>query len=148
MNQQNAQKDIPPSCKSFNFKNVTSNWQAAVVKDFEMGIGVYTMSNLQSYRVKIPLLTFETWSKDRFGNALSPGAAAELAAEVVHKTAQTTVHHFKDKTGFTEYGVTRWFEDYLKKEFRSRTDGGTVTRGNPYKLTPKKFQTGSTNGCD
>jgi len=58
----NEAVDVPPSCKSFDFKEVTSvaNWQAACVKDFEMGVGVYTLSNLQSYRIKIPLLTFET----------------------------------------------------------------------------------------
>jgi len=72
-----------------------------------------------------------------------------LAAEIVHKTARATVHHFKDESGFTEYDVTRWFEDRLKEDFRRQTDGGTVRRGNPYNLTPRKFETArSTGGCN
>ncbi len=139
-----------PSCKSFDFKPVTSSgdWQAATVKDFEMGVGTLTKNNGQSYRIRIPLLTFETWAKDRFNNELSPGAAAELAAQAVQETAWATVRNFQDQWDFDEYDVTRWFEDELKKKFRSLTDGGRVTRGNPYNLSPKKFETGKMNGCD
>ncbi len=137
----------PPSCKSFDFKNVATDWQAAVISEFYMRVKVGTMSNYQHYEIKIPLLTFETWSKDRFNNTLSTGAAAELSAESIQKAAWDTVKHFQDKYDFSEYDVNRWFEDRLKQVFRERSDGGSVRRGNPYNLNSKKYETGKMGGC-
>ena len=77
----------PPSCKSFKFENVTTDWQAATISEFKMKVRVGTLTNYQRYSISIPLLTFETWSEDRFGNTLTSGAAAEIAAEAIQKAA-------------------------------------------------------------
>ena len=140
-------EEYAPSCKSFDFKNVATDWQAAVISDFYMRVKVGTMSNYQHYEIKIPLLTLETWSKDRFNNTLTSGAAAELSAESIQKAAWDTAKHFQDKYDFSEYDVNRWFEDRLKQVFRERSDGGSVRRGNPYNLNSKKYETGKMGGC-
>ncbi len=144
---ENLTKKYYPNCKSFKFQSVTSLWQAACIKDFEMGVGVYTLNNFQKYRIKIPLLTFETWVTDRFGNHTTAGLAAEISAKALDNTARATVHHFREQSDFTEYDVTKWFEKHLKEEFRKLSDGGRVQRGNPYQITPNKFETGKEN-CD
>jgi len=137
-----------PSCKSFDYQNVTNNWQASAISDFGMKVKVGTMTNYQRYTISIPLLTFETWSEDRFGNYMSPGTAAEISAQAIQKAAWDTVKHFQDKYGFTEYSLNNYFEKSLKQRFREMSDGGTVTRGNPYKLLPRKYETGSIGGCE
>ncbi|WP_034040588.1 hypothetical protein [Wocania ichthyoenteri] len=139
--------DIPPSCKSFKFEKVGDNWQASLVQGIQFGIATYTVNptNLTIYRIRdyinSPVL-FETWINDRFGNKVSSGTAAEIAANALNEAIKTTAHHFKDKHGFSETQIRLWFEDKLKSEFQQQTDGGRITfRNNRYNQTPTDYKT-------
>lgn len=100
------------------------------------------MTNYQRYAIDIPLLTFETWEKDRFNNTLFSGAAAELSAESIQEAVWATIRYFQEQYGFLEYDVNRWFEDRLKRVFRERSDGGSVRRGNPYNNDVNEYKNG------
>ncbi|MEA1784551.1 hypothetical protein U1E44_00465 [Arenibacter sp. GZD96] len=136
----------PPSCKSFKFESVGANWQSAAVKGVKFGVGtLLTNGNITIYRIEDyinqPIL-FETWKKDRFGNTISAGAAAEIFAEALKTAIKATAHNFKDKFGFSQTQVRLWFEDKLKQVFTDMSDGGRITfRNNRYNQTPTDYKT-------
>jgi hypothetical protein len=114
-----------PSCRSFHYRNTTSTWQEANVKDVRFRIVV-----LDPHYVRKPIdihfyqpINFGLPSNFHTGDNLSALSAAELTAFIMKYTMDEIVHLFGNKM-VTESFLRAEFRGRLISNFREFTGGG------------------------
>ncbi|HXJ99522.1 MAG TPA: hypothetical protein VNJ50_11780 [Gelidibacter sp.] len=136
------EKDIAPSCKSFNFINTSSNWQESAVKNIRFKIvvlsaqGVYVNFDV-SYTS--PIL-FGVLRNMIIGGNINNGLAAELSAKALAISMKEVVALYGN-TVATELQVRMYFEQRLKYNYPIITNGGRVQfNAMSYTVIPTEYK--------
>jgi hypothetical protein len=118
------------SCHSFNFQKISpsSNWQEAAVKNITFSIvlldPVHRTARTSRIQFAQPTL-FGMPTNLATGGDISPGLAAELAAEAVQMSMDETVDRYGRTTGI-ESVARNYFQSRLRVNYPMVSGGGRV----------------------
>jgi hypothetical protein len=141
------------SCESFNFNNITSNWQESAVVGIRFNIilslpGVTTLS-ITPINFPQPI-NFGLPSNYTVGGGLSADSAADLSALIVDRTIWEIVNTY-GRQNLTGPYIAMKFRERLIQNYRDYTAGGGRVQFNytgqnfPTPYQTKFFGNGSCN---
>ena len=131
---------IPPSCESFEYTNVNSNWQAAATKNIVALIGYYDAATGEFNTANIlfaqPIYFEAPKYSEANGGYISPGRAAELTSKAVFLAIRRAKAYFL-ATNASESQVRAKLWEYIRDEMANGTYivGGRASFTPPYGFT-------------
>ncbi|MEY8863149.1 hypothetical protein [Tenacibaculum singaporense] len=119
-----------PSCESFNFQRVTTNWQESAVRGIRMYVYIISPTDPSKVRYKFGLLysqpiLFGMPFNLQNGGYVSPSIAAEISADVLQVTMSQIAQKYGNKA-VSETNVDLAFRDLLKKNYNDYIPGGRI----------------------
>jgi len=108
---------VPPSCKSFNYRKTSSNWQEAGVKGIYFHIVLLSNKGIKhKYRASIPHLYFGAPLKDRKNRVFESGAVEYASARALNEAMSITARTFAN----TKAPQSR-VDDFFRKEVKNKS---------------------------
>ncbi|QCX00222.1 hypothetical protein FGM00_08905 [Aggregatimonas sangjinii] len=148
----NEEDILPPSCKSFDFKQDVDglNWQESAVKGiyFKVYLTYTTPPYLEySYTVRLnePVL-FGAPMEGRHGE-LPSGKLASASAHFLNEMMKKTVDKY-DRTRVNPSVVEAYFKDELRDEYNKYIVGGRVNTNYMGNLNPTTYRATTDGGFD
>ncbi|WP_411031667.1 hypothetical protein [Spongiimicrobium sp. 3-5] len=127
----NEIKDIPPSCKSFDFRSTGANWQESSVIGIRFNIFVLQIIGGVRVRKKHTILftqpvKFGLPRKFANGTTIPSGLAAEIGAKAINHAIDDVISKYHNIVVNSTSVLRSDFQSKLKKEFREFSNGGRV----------------------
>lgn len=150
----NVIKDIPPSCKSFNFKKTSSNWQQANVIGIHFDIYLLTEHTpYVQYKYTVELdrpVNFGAPVLDRLGNTTTPGLIASVSAAALQQAMSDTARKYGGSSVHQSV-VTEYFKQRIKDNYGLFVPGGRANTNSTSSLPSTKYKATTRpdfGGCD
>ncbi|MFB9107047.1 hypothetical protein [Flavobacterium gyeonganense] len=144
--------ETPPSCESFNFIQVGSLWQVAMVKNINFKVLGISPNGIQILHViSYPqAVYFGTPTNVQMGNTnITPGIAANVSARVLQKSMQEVVDKYGG-TNVSDLILDLYFKERLVHNYPLSVPGGRV-KFNPTENIPAtdyKTNTWTAGNCN
>lgn len=120
-----------PSCESFNFQKITSNWQESSVINIRFNIvlieiisgikvkKVINISFLQPVKFGMP-------TKFANGTVIPSGLAAEIGAKAINHAIDDVISKYNNLVANSTSTIRNHFKERLKQNFQDYSNGGRV----------------------
>ncbi len=145
--------DAPPSCESFNFVQVSDNWQEANVQGiyFEIWLTFTTPPYLKyEYTVKINQeVNFGAPLVDGRGTELPPGTLASASAYALHASMKDVIKKY-GRTKTATSVVESYFKKRIKHNYPLHIIGGRAITNAQFGPDPTQYRAttrGDFDGC-